>query len=332
MGIFLKEILCGTYSQGTSDNPLLRGRGPAGPGQAPSSAARYNPLQKEPAPGRLIWRVPWAGGVGGGGPAGALTPSGLYRAAEEGWGQGTGERVAPWPCTTSATLFPARQRSGPAVRTPRLLEGPRALQMSQVCRGVARMKRTRLLPVRRAGGWRTTGWLRTRLVGLRRSLASRRLESDAPTESRNHMLDPTWPHYAWHGLRRTLRCGPQEHGRVERAESDAALVELVDEGNKLASPPSEPVEVEYDADVALTQVVGPGDSVRLLGTGARAVVLEHTFAADLLESVGLAHAPTPPGTNTGTGGKAARDDTIARRPGRKPTTAPTRLVASAGMK
>ena len=61
----------------------------------------------------------------------------------------------------------------------RLLEGPRSLQMSQVYKPVSGTKRTRLLPremlafllVRRARASNRDRWLRTCLVGPRRSLA-----------------------------------------------------------------------------------------------------------------------------------------------------------------
>ena len=84
----VQRIRTGKVLHGTSDHPLIRGRGPPARGQAPSSAAQYNPLQKEPAPGP------------------ATLPSTL------GLGVDAGERAAPWTCTFSATMFPARQRSG----------------------------------------------------------------------------------------------------------------------------------------------------------------------------------------------------------------------------
>ena len=87
-GVFGRARAGSPRLHGTSDNPLIRVRGPPARGQAPSSAAQYNPLQKEPAPGP------------------ATLPSTL------GLGVDAGERAAPWTCTFSATMFPARQRSG----------------------------------------------------------------------------------------------------------------------------------------------------------------------------------------------------------------------------
>ena len=50
---------------GTSDSPLIRGRGPPARRQAPSSAAQYNPLQKEPASGPATPKRSWGRGVVG---------------------------------------------------------------------------------------------------------------------------------------------------------------------------------------------------------------------------------------------------------------------------
>ena len=57
-------------------DPLIRGRGPPARGQAPSSAAQYNPLQKEPAPGPATLPSTLGLGVVAGGPAGALSQAG----------------------------------------------------------------------------------------------------------------------------------------------------------------------------------------------------------------------------------------------------------------
>ena len=88
---------------GTSDNPLIRGRGPPARGQSPSSAAQYNPLQKEPAPG----------------PATPKRSSG-----RGGVGRGSGEQA------TSATMFPARQRSGHRCAHSQEACGPGALAIA----------------------------------------------------------------------------------------------------------------------------------------------------------------------------------------------------------
>ena len=78
------------------------------------------------------------------------------------------------------------------------------------------------------------------------------------------------------------------HGRVERAEPDAALIEFVNEGDELAGAPPQTVEVEYDQDVALAQVVKAGAEVRALGRSARGVVLEDPLATGLAKRVELA--------------------------------------------
>ena len=71
------------------------------------------------------------------------------------------------------------------------------------------------------------------------------------------------------------------HGRVDRSESDAALVEFVDEGDELAGAAPEPVEVEDedDEDIPATQVVEAGGEARAIGRGAGGVILEHALAA-----------------------------------------------------
>ena len=43
--------------------------------------------------------------------------------------------------------------------------------------------------------------------------------------------------------------------RVEGAEPDVVLVELIDEGDELAGAAAEPIEVEDDEDVAVAEVV-----------------------------------------------------------------------------
>ena len=78
------------------------------------------------------------------------------------------------------------------------------------------------------------------------------------------------------------------HGRVQRAESDPALAERVDEGDELAGEAAEPVEVEDDEDVAGAQVVEAGGEVRAIGGGAGGVILEHALAAGGVERVELA--------------------------------------------
>ena len=78
------------------------------------------------------------------------------------------------------------------------------------------------------------------------------------------------------------------HRRVERAKPDAALVELVNEGEEFAGAPPDTVEVEHDADVTLAQVVKAGAEVRALGRGARSVILEDPLAAGLAQRVEMA--------------------------------------------
>ena len=79
------------------------------------------------------------------------------------------------------------------------------------------------------------------------------------------------------------------HGRVDRSESDAALVEFVDEGDELAGAAPEPVEVEVedDEDIAAAQVVEAGGEARAIGRGAGGVILEHALAAGGVQGVEL---------------------------------------------
>ena len=56
------------------------------------------------------------------------------------------------------------------------------------------------------------------------------------------------------------------NGRIESTEPDAALAELVDEGDEFADEASQPLEVEYDEDVTAAHVVAAG---RLRGSGDR---------------------------------------------------------------
>ena len=92
---------------------------------------------------------------------------------------------------------------------------------------------------------------------------------------------------AWIWEKRPARRRGGVHGRVERAEPDAALVELVNEGDELAGAPPETVEVEHDQDVTVAQVVKAGAEVRALGRGARGVVLEDPFTTGLAERIEL---------------------------------------------
>ena len=78
------------------------------------------------------------------------------------------------------------------------------------------------------------------------------------------------------------------HGRVERAETDAALVELVDESDELAGAPPESVEVEDDEDVALAEIIKARGKVRAVGCGARGVILEDPPATGPAQRVELA--------------------------------------------
>ena len=50
------------------------------------------------------------------------------------------------------------------------------------------------------------------------------------------------------------RCGGV-HRRVDRAEPDTALVELVDQGDELAGAAPQPIEDQNDEDIALAQIV-----------------------------------------------------------------------------
>ena len=75
--------------------------------------------------------------------------------------------------------------------------------------------------------------------------------------------------------RKARPAGVVVHGRVEGAETDAALVEFVDEGDELAGAAPEPVEVEDDEDIAAAQVVEAGGEARAIGRGAGGVILEH---------------------------------------------------------
>ena len=80
------------------------------------------------------------------------------------------------------------------------------------------------------------------------------------------------------------------HGRAQRAESDAALSERVDESDELAGEAAEPVEVEDDddEDVAATQIVETRRQVGPIGRGAGGVILEHALATGVVEGVELA--------------------------------------------
>ena len=93
---------------------------------------------------------------------------------------------------------------------------------------------------------------------------------------------------AWICKKRPARRDGGVHGRVERAKPDAALVELVNEGDEFAGAPPETIEVEHDEDVTLAQVVKAGAEVRALGCDTRSVILEDPLATGLAQRVELA--------------------------------------------
>ena len=76
------------------------------------------------------------------------------------------------------------------------------------------------------------------------------------------------------------------HGRVEGTEPDAAVVELVDEGDEFAGAAAEAVEVEDDEDIAPAQVIEAGGEVRAIGAGG--VIFEQALAAGGVQRVELA--------------------------------------------
>ena len=90
-------------------------------------------------------------------------------------GRSTPRRAGGVPAKSSApsgrALGPQRPPLSPACPSSRLFEGPRSLQMSQVCKAVSETRRTRLLPEGRVAASSRDRWLRTCLVGRRRSLA-----------------------------------------------------------------------------------------------------------------------------------------------------------------
>ena len=83
------------------------------------------------------------------------------------------------------------------------------------------------------------------------------------------------------------------HRRVQRAEGDAALSELVDQGDELAGQAAEPIEVENDEDVAAAQVIEAGLEPGPIGLGARGAVLEDALASGLGQGVELAVEDLP---------------------------------------
>ena len=63
--------------------------------------------------------------------------------------------------------------------------------------------------------------------------------------------------------------------RVERAESDAAPVEFVAQGDELAGAASETIDVEDDQDIVSAKIVKAGGQVGVLARGTGGVVLQH---------------------------------------------------------
>ena len=110
------------------------------------------------------------------------------------------------------------------------------------------------------------------------------------TPSRTRCADDVSLHLGERGL--DLHEGPARrrggvHGRVEGAESDTALVELVDEGDELAGAAPDTVEVEDDEDIALARAIQARRQVGTIGRGAAGVILEHALAAGGVQSVEL---------------------------------------------
>ena len=78
------------------------------------------------------------------------------------------------------------------------------------------------------------------------------------------------------------------HRRVQRAKTDATLVEPVDESDELACKPPEAVEVLDDEDIARPQVIEARGEVGPLGCGARSAILENAVATGSVQRVELA--------------------------------------------
>ena len=94
--------------------------------------------------------------------------------------------------------------------------------------------------------------------------------------------------------------------RVEGAEPDAPLVDLIDEGDELAGSPPQPIGVEDDEDIVLAQVIEAGGKVRTLGRASGDTVLEHTLATGVFERVERAveHLAAFGGGDAGVAGEA----------------------------
>ena len=75
---------------------------------------------------------------------------------------------------------------------------------------------------------------------------------------------------------------------MEGAKADAAVVQFVDQGDELAHPAAQAVEVQDDRDVALTQVLETSNQVRSVGGSAGGTVLEDALAPGVVQGIELA--------------------------------------------
>ena len=68
------------------------------------------------------------------------------------------------------------------------------------------------------------------------------------------------------------------HGRIQRAETDAALVKPIDESDEFARKPPETVEMLEDENIARPPVFEAGAEVGPAECGVRSAVVENAFA------------------------------------------------------
>ena len=128
---------------------------------------------------------------------------------------GTTSRPIPSPAMAAIRFRLMLMASLRVLHVTRSLEGPRSLRMCQVYKPVSGTKRTRLLPVARSVGLREVGWLRTCLVGPRRSLARGRFGGDAnPSRTRDPDPRPTGDPWRGASLRLERRSVSSPPGRV----------------------------------------------------------------------------------------------------------------------
>ena len=81
--------------------------------------------------------------------------------------------------------------------------------------------------------------------------------------------------------------GGRVHGRVQRPEGNALLLEVLDQPDEIPCPTAEPIEIQHHQHVAVSQVIQAGHKAGPICMKAARPVLEYPVALGCLQSIEL---------------------------------------------